>query len=316
MRKSIYSLVLLGASTACAFGAAKDLLDAALRGDGERIGALLREGADPNAPGSDGTTPLMNAARSGDLASVRILLEAGARVRVWGPGGHSAWDLAPAANTRLREELSRRRAREIRDFPAVLPPAGISLQAMLRLVAAPSLTSAPARRRIVGALQFLRNRWQRMRGRQAVAGPPVAGNGFARSLARDLYALDLALYTNDAALLDAIAADLETKASDCAARPEGLGGDVKVTLKTIAPRGEVSGWKLAYIERFLWDLRDKISSFSQQWHECSRLSAAIDEPIPAGNYALVAISPEARSSQPKMIEVAVTRPAVFEIVVP
>jgi hypothetical protein len=258
----------------------------------------------------------MNAARSGDLASVRILLEAGARVRVWGPAGRSAWDLAPAGNTRMREELSRRREREIRDFPAVLPSAGISLQAMQRLVAAPSLANAPARRRIVTALQFLRKRWQRMSDRQAVAGPPVARDGFARSLARDLYALDFALYANDPALLDAIAADLETKAADCAARPEGLGGDVKVTFKTIAARGEVHGWKLTYIERFLWDLRDKIPSFGEQWHECSRLSAAVDEPIPAGNYAVIAISPESRRSQPKMIEVVVTRPAAFEIVVP
>jgi hypothetical protein len=237
-------------------------------------------------------------------------------VRVWGPEGRAAWDLAPAADPRLRDELMRQRTRELHEFPAVLPSAGISIQAMLRMLAAPRLTDARPAGRLRRSLVFMRDRWSRARSHHAASSPPVAADGFARSLAHDLYALDLALATANSSLLDALAADLETKASDCAARAEGLGGDVKVTLKTISRAGEVRGWKLTYVERFLWDLRDRIASFEAQWHECSRLSTVVDEPIPAGNYAVIAISPDARRSQPKMIEVAATRPAVFEVMVP
>jgi hypothetical protein len=311
-----FTLLLLCAAVVCAQPRTPALLDAALRGDRDRIRALLAAGADPAAPDASGTTPLMNAARAGDLPSARLLIAAGARVRVWGPEGRAAWDLVPPDNVALRDELARRRARELYELPAVLPSAGISLQGMLRLLAAPSLVNAAAAARLRQDLAFMRDRWSKARSQHTGTPPPVAADGFARSLARDLYALDLALSTRDARLLDTIAADIRSKAADCAARPEGLGGDVKVTLRTISRAGEVRGWKLTYIERFLWDLRDKIASFESQWHECSRLSAAVDEPIPAGNYAVVATSPEARRSPPKMIEVAAPRPAVFEIVVP
>jgi hypothetical protein len=311
-----FTLLLLCAAVVCAQSPTPALLDAALRGDRDRIRALLASGADPAAADGSGTTPLMNAARAGDLPSVRLLIAAGARVRIWGPEGRAAWDLAPPLNAGVRDELARQRARELHELPAVLPSAGISLQAMLRMLAAPSLVNAGATARLRHSLVFLRGRWSNAGGHHAAKPSPIAADGFARSLGRDLYALDLALSTRNGRLLDTLAADLETKAADCAARPEGLGGDVKVTLKTISRTGEVRGWKLTYVERFLWDLRDKIPSFESQWHECSRLSAAVGEPIPAGNYAVVATSPEARPSQPKMIEVAATRPAVFEIVVP
>ncbi|HSU66185.1 MAG TPA: hypothetical protein VLJ39_04920, partial [Tepidisphaeraceae bacterium] len=79
---------------------------------------------------------------------------------------------------------------------------------------------------------------------------------------------------------------------------------------------EVSGLRLRYVERFLWDLRDLVKGFETQWHECSRLSAAVKEPVMAGDYVVVAITREGRTSDPKFIEVAKNRPAVFEVVVP
>lgn len=39
---------------------------------------LLKAGANPNAVGPDGNTPLMNAAGAGQITNVRLLLEAGA----------------------------------------------------------------------------------------------------------------------------------------------------------------------------------------------------------------------------------------------
>jgi uncharacterized protein len=52
--------------------------DAAMRGDTDRVRALLREGADVNAPQGDGMTALHWSALNGDLETINILLYAGA----------------------------------------------------------------------------------------------------------------------------------------------------------------------------------------------------------------------------------------------
>jgi len=56
------------------------LVDAAENGDRTAALRLLAKGADPNAPGPDGTTPIMWAAANGDLELVRALVKAGAKV--------------------------------------------------------------------------------------------------------------------------------------------------------------------------------------------------------------------------------------------
>src|SRR5262245_12541477 len=56
------------------------LVDAAENGDRTAALRLLANGADPNAPGPDGTTPIMWAAANGDLELVRALVKAGAKV--------------------------------------------------------------------------------------------------------------------------------------------------------------------------------------------------------------------------------------------
>ena len=52
--------------------------EAAMRGDAARVRALLREGADVNAPQGDGMTALHWSALNGDADTVRVLLLAGA----------------------------------------------------------------------------------------------------------------------------------------------------------------------------------------------------------------------------------------------
>ncbi|MFG2041629.1 ankyrin repeat domain-containing protein [Dactylosporangium sp. NPDC048998] len=54
------------------------LMASLLRDDLPGVLAALRAGADPNAPGRDGTTPLYLAAVQSAPAAVRLLLEAGA----------------------------------------------------------------------------------------------------------------------------------------------------------------------------------------------------------------------------------------------
>lgn len=51
---------------------------------------LIENGADINRPSKDGTTPLINAARTGQLALVKLLIDHGARVNAENRSGHNA----------------------------------------------------------------------------------------------------------------------------------------------------------------------------------------------------------------------------------
>lgn len=69
---------------------------AALVGNGDVTRALLEAGADPNALGSDGRTPLHAAAFAGRLPVVQLLLEANADPAKRGPDGGSPLDSTKA----------------------------------------------------------------------------------------------------------------------------------------------------------------------------------------------------------------------------
>ncbi len=60
---------------------ASTVIEAARSGDKEAVRALLKQGADANAPEGDGTTALHWAARAGDAELVQMLLYAGANVK-------------------------------------------------------------------------------------------------------------------------------------------------------------------------------------------------------------------------------------------
>src|ERR1700730_14012878 len=66
------------------------LLDAAERADRSAALQLLAKGANPNAPGPDGTTAIMWAASNDDLELVRALIKAGASVTLKNQLGTSA----------------------------------------------------------------------------------------------------------------------------------------------------------------------------------------------------------------------------------
>ncbi len=67
---------------------------AAFSGQAEIVRALLDAGADPNAPGEVGLTPLMGAVHSGNIEAVKLLLKAGAEVNVLNEGRKTALDVA------------------------------------------------------------------------------------------------------------------------------------------------------------------------------------------------------------------------------
>ena len=78
------------ASASLPFAAEPALLDAAERGDRATALRLLSKGANPNAPGADGTTPLMHAAANEDVELVRALIKAGANVKAKNQFGTTA----------------------------------------------------------------------------------------------------------------------------------------------------------------------------------------------------------------------------------
>ena len=68
---------------------------------------LLALGADPNATGTEGTTPLADAALKGDLEGVRVLLASGARTNVISRAGtQPIHDAALGDNAEVIRELA------------------------------------------------------------------------------------------------------------------------------------------------------------------------------------------------------------------
>ena len=83
MRRHIALLasVVLSASTLHAAAGAASIADAAMRGEKADVLALIKQGADVNAPQGDGVTALHWAARQGDVDLVSALVAAGANAR-------------------------------------------------------------------------------------------------------------------------------------------------------------------------------------------------------------------------------------------
>jgi len=77
-------------SLSIAIAAEPTLLEVVERGDRAAALRLLAKGAKPNAPGPDGTTPIMWAAANDDVELVRALIKAGADVKAKNQFGTSA----------------------------------------------------------------------------------------------------------------------------------------------------------------------------------------------------------------------------------
>jgi len=88
--KRICLLLAILACTSVASAAEPTIVDAAERADRAAVLRALAKGANPNAPGPDGTTAVMWAASNGDLELVRALVKAGADVKLKNQFGTSA----------------------------------------------------------------------------------------------------------------------------------------------------------------------------------------------------------------------------------
>lgn len=88
MKRTLLAICVAAISIAAA--PESTLLDAAEQGDRATALRLLAGGADPNAAGPDGTTPIMWAAANDDVELVRALIKAGAKVTLANQLGTSA----------------------------------------------------------------------------------------------------------------------------------------------------------------------------------------------------------------------------------
>ena len=86
----VAAIAMLVAASSIAIAADATLLDAAERADRAAALRLLAKGANPNAPGPDGTTAIMWAASNDDVELVRALIKAGANVKLKNQFGTSA----------------------------------------------------------------------------------------------------------------------------------------------------------------------------------------------------------------------------------
>ena len=83
LRRAIGSCAALLLLTTIGVGAAtSDVADAVMRGDSDAVRRLLSQKADVNAPQADGATALHWAVYRDDLATVDLLLKAGANAKV------------------------------------------------------------------------------------------------------------------------------------------------------------------------------------------------------------------------------------------
>jgi len=102
----LHFIVVSIAAASIATAAETTLLDAAERGDRAAALRVLAKGANPNAPGPDGTTAVMWAASNDDLELVRALIKAGADVKLKNQFGTSALtEAAIVGSARVVEAL-------------------------------------------------------------------------------------------------------------------------------------------------------------------------------------------------------------------
>ena len=97
---AVSAAAVFGPAASAAGGGGSAVADAAMRGDRDAIRALLKQGADANAPRGDGMTALHFAAEKGDAELVSMLLYAGAHASaVTRIGSYTALHLAARAGS-------------------------------------------------------------------------------------------------------------------------------------------------------------------------------------------------------------------------
>jgi len=229
------------------------LLQATVEGHDAAVRQLLSSGAPANLTNARGATPLMIAARNGDLGILQALLSRGADASVRDADGKTVFDWAEASPLGKYVDAflaDRGVSREPARPPARVasPQVKASLRTLNALVAkVPTASNAvqSAKRRAAAALaqlEALSARW-----------PAESPEDYRDNLAAQIGALDSAITTGDAktltAKVNAIADDLEAKLEHCNQSGGTLGGSVTVRARTLRGGAEIKSWQVFYMPR-------------------------------------------------------------------
>ena len=223
--------------------------------DGQAVSArqLVARGAPVNIVDGSGVTPLMYAARNGDLGMMTFLLSRGADGLLRDGQGQSAIDWAEKSpSTRqyvsafLRDRVAAPAAMRVPPAaPPAIPETLRTLDALLaKSVSAAGLARETHRRArtALTELRLLAQRW-----------PAETPEDYRASLAIDVSSLSAAIDAKDPqalpGVLEGVADDLEAKLEHCRQSGGRLGGSVLVRVRTVAAGAEASKWQVFYMPK-------------------------------------------------------------------
>jgi len=242
--------------TAAALEAAEtlggQLLQAASDGQGVAVRQLLARGAPANVADSAGVSPLMFAARNGDLGMLQFLLSRGADVLARDSQGATAFDWAGkspstgkyvVAFLKDRAPVSEARRGNVAGPPSI-PETLRTIDALLTK-AAPAGNVRDAHRRATAALSELRT--------LSANWPSDSPEDYRASLEAEGALLGAAVERKDPGVLReallALADDLEAKLEHCRKSGGRLGGSVLVRVRTVQAGTEAPRWQVFYMPK-------------------------------------------------------------------
>ena len=243
--------------TAAALEAAEtlggQLLQAASDGQGTLVRQLLARGAPATITDSAGVSPVMFAARNGDLGTLQFLLSRGADVLARDNQGLTALDWAEKSTSTGKYVVAflkdRSPAPDSRR-PVFRPPPAIpdllrTIDALLAKAAPAAGEAGDAHRRAMSALSELRT--------LSANWPAESPEDYRASLEAEGTTLGAAIERNDAGVLrealGALADDLEAKLEHCRKSGGRLGGSVLVRVRTVQAGSEASQWQVFYMPK-------------------------------------------------------------------
>jgi hypothetical protein len=260
------------------------LLQAATEGHDMVVRQMLAMGAPASATDEQGTTALMIAARNGDLGIMQALLSRGADSSARDSQGRTALDWAGISPTTgkyaaafLRDQGVSKVTSPIAPFRS--PQVKASLATLATVLARIPPASAPVRTELqrtnaaLSQLRALSNKW-----------PAESPDDYRDNLAEYLAALEAAVKAGNAgqlaATLEAVADDLEIKLEHCVKSGGGLGGSVRVRVRTLQGGTESRNWQVFYMPKVFEAARNASPNLFPQ------LSSPTNETLVPGRYVM------------------------------
>jgi ankyrin repeat protein len=261
-----------------------ELLKAANEGQAMTMRQLLAGGAPANMTNADGISPMMFAARNGDLGTLQYLLSRGGDGTARDRQGQGVFEWAERTPSTRQQVTAFLRERGLQPQPPAAgsqgaPAVTASLQSLGALLAkaAPSTGAGrTAQKRAASALAQLRS--------LSSAWPAQSPEDYRINLAADVTALSSAMARGHLAAPGqspvAVAHDLEAKLEHCQKSGGKLGGSVLVRVRTVQSGQEAGKWQVFYMPRIFEVAPNAVPDLFPQ------LSSPTEEMIVPGRYLM------------------------------